>query len=166
MNDRLFHLTCNTGHVAATPRGDVAPEVIDQLLPVLDGEGGPVPGMPGWHIHFFTPRAPEGQIVPGGAAFQIAQGPGLKALATIIGVTCWHADMNALSWEMVQGGYSSVKAPLKQAGMWRPLRTVPPPLPWLAVWMFPTIGLCDHRTVSMLGDLERCIAWTLMEAAP
>ena len=166
MNNRLFHLTCNTGHVAATPRGDVSAEVIDLLLPIVDGESGPVPGMPGWHISLFTPRAPDNHIVPGAGAFQIAPGPGLKALATVMCVTCWHADMNALAWEMVQGGYGSVKAPLKKAGLWKPLRPVPPPLPWLAVWMFPTIALCDQHTVMALGDLERCFAWTMMEAAP
>jgi hypothetical protein len=39
----------------------------------------------------------------------------------------------------------------------------PEALPWLGIVLHPTMALLSRDEAMMLGDLERCIAWTIIE---
>jgi len=43
-------------------------------------------------------------------------------------------------------------------------RTRAPDLLWLAVYALPYTRALPPKTVTMLGDLERCLAWALIES--
>jgi hypothetical protein len=40
----------------------------------------------------------------------------------------------------------------------------PPPVPWLAVLTLPPLHALPVGTVLQLAELERCLAWALIEA--
>ncbi len=44
-----------------------------------------------------------------------------------------------------------------------PHPTTPPPTPWLSVLLLPSIRGAPRAVVEQLADLERCIAWTVIE---
>lgn len=155
----LHHRTLNTGHVANTPRADAAQPVIDQLLPLVDAGGGPVPGLPGWHVAVI--RSPD---QPGAAFFQLAQAPGLTRTPAVMAVACWRRPDHRVAWEQAVLGYRALHGPLSSLGLWHPPPPSPPPaLPWLAVWLTPHLATIDPADLAALGDLERCVAWALAE---
>ena len=41
-----------------------------------------------------------------------------------------------------------------------------PAVPWLGVLLLPGMTAMPVETVAQLGDMERCLAWTLIEQAP
>jgi len=146
----LTHLTSTTGHVARTPRADVADEVIALLAPIVAAGGGQVPHTPEWHLDLW----PEA----GWAAFQLARGPASSEAGKrpyFMAVACWQEDVTPEAW--AQAHKLAQLAPPDQ------LPADPPPLPWLSVTLLPAVLLLPRERIGMLGDLERCVAWTLVE---
>lgn len=164
MND-LHHLTLNTGHVAMQPRAAVGQDAIDRLLPVLDAEGGPVPGMEGWHLDFFFPLRADGRRLDGGAFFQIADEPGTSKRPVVMAVACWREALSADAWGQARQGYEPLRPALLPVKLWREMPFDPPPVPWLAVWLTPFVAVADVTDLRAFGGLERCVAFALMESS-
>ena len=164
MSQALHHLTLNTGHTATHHRSDIGQPAVDLLHPVLDAEGGPVPGMAGWHLGCFFPRDAEGRRLDGSAFFQIADEPGLSKVPAVMCIACWREHAAEDAWKQVRQTYGALREPLVAIGMWRAAPMRPPPLPWLAVWLLPSIVFVGVQDMLAFGDLERCVAFAL--AAP
>jgi hypothetical protein len=160
----LSHLTLNTGHIARIERTSVAQEVIDHLLPVIDAEGGPVPGVDGWYLDFQFPLTQDGRRNPGAAFFQISDEPGTSKRPAVMAIACWDAAMTGAAWSQVRGGYQAMREPLRASKLWREPPTHAPVTPWLAVWLTPFAILYDAHFVGMWGDLEKCVAFALIDA--
>jgi len=157
MFDALTHITIATGHSAVTARSDVAGEVLMRLQPVIDAESGSIP-LAGVYLDFVRPLDPVTHKPRGGAAAWSILG-GLKPPAPLLAqcVVCWDEDVAAECWEMVLHMQ-------RATGMEpSPRAKRPETLPWLAVVIAPGMASASHETVSMLGDMERCLAWVLIE---
>ena len=81
------------------------------------------------------------------------------ASSYVMAVACWRADREADAWRQF--------CDLVDIGgkLWQHAQDrEPPDLPWLAVHLLPYIAALSPETLMMLGDLERCLAWALIES--
>lgn len=141
-----IHVTLNTGHSRVSPRSEVSDDVIAALRPVVRAGGGMLPGPPGYRLVLTR----EGR----NAAYTIHRVDDGGAVAPL--VTCIVSQTPGVwgaVWPRVTKGVRTR----------RPL--VEPALPWLAVDIHPTVAL-DNASMEWLGDLERCVAWTIIEDQP
>lgn len=150
----LHHLTTLTGHVAPTSRRDVSDHVVATLQAVVDADGGLIPAADVWVDIIRPPDALRRRPREGAAAFTIQDGrePGGLALAT--NVACWRQEEEDEAWEM-----AAVPPSAYTTG--RPI--VRPPLPWLVTTLLPGLATIERGRIGMLADLERCLAWALIE---
>lgn len=151
---RFHHLTLNTSHVTMQARADVGDAVIAILWPLVQGGGGPLPGMPGWFLDVRFPQDARGERIPGRAFFQVANQPRIFSRPPMMAVACWRDEASAGAWAQATDAYCQMGAPIAKA---------PPPTPWLAAWLTPTSVTVDPAVLFVFGDLERCVAWTLAE---
>ena len=135
-------------------------------MPLIDAEGGAIPGIEGWFVDLLSPLDAQGAIRRGAAFFQIADEPGTSKRPVVMAFACWSHDMTEEVWQQVSLGYQAMRQPLQVSELWRDPPSRPPAVPWLAVWLMPFLITADVETVALLGDLERCLAWALMEARP
>jgi hypothetical protein len=138
----LQHVTMNTGHLVASPRDQVLPKTVRWLAPMVrKGRGAPA-GIP-----FTITNRGEGT-----ALFRIGEPAG------VLCACCWVEDRSAEAW-------GAMLATMHEIGMtWAP--DTRPAVPWLAVLMLPGMAAMPVETVAQLGDMERCLAWTLIESEP
>lgn len=151
MTDALHHLTIDTGHLLATSRADVAEHVIAALQPLIDAEQGAVPATRLW-LDLIRPLGPDRRPRDGAAAFSLQVGRGGRVAAT--NVVCWRAEIADEAWRLVQ---APERAPLTGRVIRRP------PVPWLATTLHPGVAELDEGEIMALADVERCLAWTLIE---
>ncbi|MFH1924682.1 MAG: hypothetical protein ABIP48_32925 [Planctomycetota bacterium] len=140
MHNQLSHYTLNTGHGRLTDRCEVADDVLDFLRPIVEAGGGDLP----MGLRVMLARGDTGSYL-----FMVFHGEAPL-------VTCGLAvddDRAAELWPALLGLADQLHVP-------RPKRA--PPAPWLSIVMLP--GLASE-TVSMLGDLEWCLAWAILDAA-
>lgn len=161
MPDTLTHLTITTGDIARTTRADVDDGVIALLAPLIQTEGGAIPGPLPWFCDLWWPLSDAGERIPGAAVYQIAPGradtPAGKA-PYVMAVCCWREDASAAAWSQAQ----------QLAAMMSPTRTLGSPwsAPWLAVAILPMALSLSPDDLAALGDLERCLFWAIAEAQP
>lgn len=137
----LQHVTMTTGNVVQSPRSGVQQGTLELLRPLLAAGRGVAAGIP-----FEVVRRQ-----PGSALLTIGAPP-----AVLCGV-CWDQERSADGW-------AAMLAASHEAGM-RSLPAELPAVPWLAVVILPSgAALMSLETIMMLGDMERCLAWTLIEA--
>ncbi len=139
----LSHLTINTGHVAHTTRGDVRDDVIDSLRPLVEAGRARIPGPIEWWLHVT-------QRHTGWAAYTITPTRGgERPYVSCVG--CWHETASADAWGTITDRANGQTQPI----------------PWLAVTTAGplTLARMGPAAVGMLGDLERCLFWTLAELA-
>lgn len=164
---KLHHYTVNTGHTATTTREEVIDQTIEFLRPIVAREGGPLtlpdPGnLDIWWIDIWRPFAVGGSALPGAAVFQVARGPAGTdegARPFVMAVACWDQDRARDAWQQL-GAIAQTTAGVPD---------VPgeaPAAPFLAVVLMPHIGTLTPGQAGVLGDLERCLFWTLAEEAP
>lgn len=162
---RLHHLTVASGHLATTGRDAVDGRIVDQLLPVIDAEGGAVPGMPHLWLDLWRPIGPGRRPVPGAAFFQIDQdGTGATRPSkrpVLMAFAAWMPAMSADAWSQVRQADAVHRRWLPSAP---PLPATPPPLPWLTVFVTPAMTTLLPEEQMALGDLGRCLAWALIES--
>ncbi len=162
----LNHLTLNTGHLARTPRSDVDRSIVRLLMPLARAGFGPVPGLSGWYLRSYTLDGALGETLPGVAYFGLFPQPEVVSLPAVWCVACWRAESAAMAWRRAAYLYRAYEASLARIGLWREPDPQPPAeLPWLAVWMLPSIAHIDRDITMALGDLERCLAWTMRECS-
>lgn len=158
---RLYHLTINTGHLAVT--SSVPQDILDRISAVVDAECGEIPGLSGWYLDILRPMSGDGRPIPGAAFFQIASEPGLSKMPAVMAMACWQPAAQAAAWQQAIMSYGALRASLIATRLWREPPRHPPTLPWLTVWLTPFIALAPPDIASALGDLERCVAWALMQ---
>lgn len=137
----LQHVTLTTGNLVQSPRSGVQQETLELLRPMLAAGHGVAAGIP-----FEVVRRQ-----PGSALLTIGAPP-----AVLCGV-CWDQERSVDGW-------AAMLAASHEAGM-RSLPAEMPPVPWLAVVILPPgAALMPLETIMMIGDMERCLAWGLIEA--
>jgi len=139
---QITHYTVNTGHGRLTDRSEVRDDVIDFLRPIVEAGGGELP-------MGFSVRIDRGDS--GGWLFTVSVG-------TVPIVTCGLAmdEPQATEvWARLIGLATTLDLP-------RPAN--PPPVPWLSAVILPTAGaVADPGTMMAVADLERCVAWVLVD---
>jgi hypothetical protein len=171
-NERIHHLTLNTGHVARTRRGEVDDEVIELLRPIVDeGEGNlTIPG--GAFVDIFRPL--DAQRVPrdGAAAFQVAKDGPMSKLPWVFATTCWREELAEEAWDQHRVMHDALyggRAPTDRMlwamyqGKQKELPERPAHLPWLVVSIGPAGYALEPVVLPVLGDFERCLAWAIIE---
>jgi hypothetical protein len=120
----------------------VPDDIIDALLPVVTLGGGRLRDT-GWSV-----KITQG-TKPGGTAFE-----------------CWHGSLWLISCYMAWDEPGSTE--MWQAAMRHPLHPNvqrPLTLPWLAAALMPVaLQSADPKLMLEAGDLERCVAWTILHA--
>jgi hypothetical protein len=136
----LAHLTLNTGHLRMSPRAEVREEAIRSLDGLVRAGGGACPG--------FSTIAVQVKVDPGLAQIVIsaaeAQGGGML----IGGALIWSEEVADEIWADM-----AVKMPTVER---------PKHLPQLLIALHDGIAAMPRETISMLGDLERCLAWAIL----
>ena len=135
----LAYLTMNTGNLVHSPRDQVLPATIEWLAPLVRAGRGEPAGIP-----FEVTRRGEGT-----ALFTIG-----KPAAVVCGA-CWAEDRAPAAWGAMLAVMDIQGVPMAPAER--------PPVPWLAVAFLPAIGTLLPETLVKLGDMERCLAWCLIE---
>ena len=135
----LHHVTLHTGNVAITPRWHVEDRAVEHVARVLSGDGyEPTVGV---HLRVLTVR-------PGRAQYRIDLAPGAPR-ALVLASLCWSPAYSDRHWRETIG---ADRAPV--------------PTPWLAV-SFDYVQAMAMRAadIAALGDMERVIAWAIIEGA-
>lgn len=138
---QISHYTLNTGHGRLTDRSEVSEETIELLRPVVRAGGGRLP------VGFRVVMSP-GEA--GGWLYTIYQ-------REIPVATCGLARTEEQSREV----WPYLVDLAERMVLPRPKRA--PSVPWLSVVVLPTAGMIDRETLMATADLERCIAWTILE---
>lgn len=148
----LQFITMNTGHTIPSKRSDVADEVVALIASSLDRDGTLIDG---WRITV--------EIDNGYAKFCA----GADGIELALCVVCWQAARSPAVWQAMCDT-AEVKALASPGAVHNP-----PHVPWLAATILPSAGDYTARFGALkaaerlfaLGDLERCVAWTLIERA-
>ncbi len=138
---QIHHYTLNTGDGRLTDRCEVAAGVIAILRPICDAGGGDLPG----NLRIALTRGNAG-----GYLYTIYR------QETPL-VTCGLAtaeDQAAEIWPVLVKLAGQLDLPRPPRG---------PRVPWLSVVILPTLALVDRETCGAIADLERCVAWTLID---
>lgn len=139
----IAHLTLFTGHLRNSPRHEVPKSVIDKLTPYVMSAGGEIENT-GWTVKMVQGAA------PGSCCFELHHS-GLWLFSCYM---AWTKSASVPMWEIVKQ-VSETACP-------RPKST-----PWLAVHAMPLMPMIMSKAphaIMEAGDLERCIAWTVIEA--
>jgi hypothetical protein len=136
----LTHLVVNTGILLPSPKGQAGPEAVQTLAPMVAAGRGEPAGIP-----FVVTHRGEGV-----ASFELGRPP------AELGTVCWSVTRSAEAWPRV------LRTMRAEAATRPPVD--PPPVPWLAVLTLPPLHALPVGTVLQLADLERCLAWALIEA--
>lgn len=148
----ITHITLVTGHSAITARSDVSDEVLMRLQPIIDAESGVIVEA-GVYIDLIRPLdTMTHKPLNGAAAWTIMHGlePSSPPIAQCF--VCWKSEFAAECWQRAEAMQGA-----------SPHARMPKITPWLAVVILPSIALASRETVAMLGDLERCLAWAIIE---
>lgn len=133
----IAHLTLDTGHLRNSPSHEVGSEVIEALAPIVQRGNGTIEA---WDIQMV-----KGPAV-GSAAFTIHH----DGLWIASGYMAWTSEGEGPMWNLVRELYE-------------PMVMKPMCLPWLAVKLMPGCHLARAGVLMEAGDLERCLAWTVLD---
>lgn len=139
----IEHVTITTGAARRSDRREVSSEVIDKVRESIANHGGKLWDT-GWSVALL--RSPEG-----GHVYDLAHEG--KAI-----VSCWLCVDDAVSDDMWRAVSSGAPPKIKLS---KPDRA-----PWLAVSLLPDaveIALRAPAVLMEAADLERCVAWALIE---
>lgn len=133
----LLHLTLDSGHVRNSPEKEVGRETIDALSPIIGKGKGEIAG---WCIQMVHGPA------TGSAGFTLHNG----GLWIASGYMAWTPQGDLAQWGVV--------CQLHKTTVMKPMC-----LPWLAVKLMPDAERAPLGVLMEAGDLERCIAWTILK---
>lgn len=136
----IAHLSLFTGHLRNSPRKEVHRETIEKLMPYVTSAGGQIDDT-GWTVKMIQGAA------PGSCCFELHHS-GFWLFSCYM---AWTTTADAPMWDVV-----------RQISKTRIAK--PKSVPWLAVHAMPTLMLAPPHAIMEAGDLERCIAWTVIEA--
>lgn len=152
----LQHLTLSTGHLRASPRHEVIPEAIAALQPLANAPAKtkvPVPGMP---MLWMMREA----VTPGSTVVTIGEQDGPAVV--VMGVAWAQPHADTLWSRLVTLARESARV---DGTLIAPVLTQPS-TPWCAAILGVPSSLIEPGIIAAIGDLERCIAWTLIEHQP
>lgn len=137
----LNHYTLNSGHNRASPRSEVADDVVDHLDPIVQAGAGTLQD---YYIQITWAQE------FGGCVYTFYRGK-------IPLVTCGLCVRGAAVSEV----WDALTKMMTQLGQEK-AHDMPPELPWLA-----DVVLAPHpaamQDVGLMGDASRCVAWTIIE---
>lgn len=131
----LHHITLATGHTATHRADTFAPEAVQACRDLLP-DGGPVPGVPGFHV-------------------EITQNVFTISREEIPLVTCGHGKGQEDLWDTLVGlqeRFVPVKVSCPKRGL------------WLGVVLLPTLYSATKEDVIWMADFERCLAAAMITA--
>jgi len=144
----MDHLTLNTGHKRVTLASEVEPEVVQMLMPLVVGANGqPVPMPTAEATHTIS-------IETDGTSMRASIHPTQRgfSMPVVTFAVCLVPDAGHKLW----------------AELHRPMPTATrfsgaPKRPWIAVRLELYLELQAPEFIDLLGDFERCLAWTFVE---
>lgn len=145
----LVHYTLNSGHTNDSPRKDVGDDIIQLLAPIVDKRESPIPRLDDYQL--WTTRT------SGAALFTILRASNQEPL--IHCALAWAKEGAQLLWPGFKQVYDDAFGPWPG----KIAAVMPARLPWLSVVLFPGCARVNPEHMYMMGDLERCIAWTILE---
>lgn len=138
---RFEHITITSGASRMSARSEVADDVVASIRADLADRGGAIRES-GWLVRLLP--CPDG-----GHVYDLIY------RGTLI-VRCWLCLDDALSGDM----WASARAAALDPGV----RLHPPHgTPWLAAALAPSCLSAPREAMLEVGDLERCVAWALIE---
>ena len=158
------HYTANTGHLAITPRSAIGNDVVKSLLPLVHNDGGCTQQIP--DIYVGIDRGSDAdQVRRSYSTFRITSAQSKNKagkLPWVVGVGCWNDACSVESWAVANDlAHKYLEIGL---GMKSLLPTDAPKTPWLSVVLLPSTEINFFKYLYLLGDLERCLFWTLAES--
>lgn len=135
MVDHLWHVTLTTGHVRLSHRSEVGDGVVEIVRPLLSGRHT-VPG----HPDLMLRRLPFGD----------SHAPPV-----------WQIDKD--DFPVVTFGLAVSEADVGVLRESLGMSLGPVEYPWLVVVLRDGLSLCTPSEALVLGDLERCLAWSWLE---
>ncbi len=136
----IAHLSLFTGHLRNSPREEVHRETIEMLMPYVMGAGGKIRDT-GWTVKMVQGAA------PGSCCFELRHS-GIWLFSCYM---AWTTTADAPMWDVVRQVSKTATAKPKS-------------VPWLAVHAMPMFWSAPPRAIMEAGDLERCVAWAVIEA--
>lgn len=152
----LHHLTLNNGHTRRSPRAEVGDGILALLAPLVAAGGGRLP-TPADGYRLTVVRA-EGE--EGAATFTVQRVADNLPLVTCFVV--WDRRQDARYWALAGGAIGQLRDQFPPGALPAKMPPRPASVPWLAVLIWPTLAL-DPVAAGWIADLERCVAWTLIE---
>ena len=149
----MVHLTLNTGHLHKGPDGQVRPETVQALQPVIRG------GNLGRVSPQFGAFRIEVTREEGCAAFTVYRG--MEPI--VLNVVCWKRDLSRTAWAGIEQTYlnlSDTRPQLMGAGA---SPEMPTTVPWLATCILPGILNLNRNDAGWLADFEACMAVALIQ---
>lgn len=144
----LVHYTVNTGHTNDSPRSAVGEDIIQMLSPVVRAGRSPIPRFEDYQL-WVTES-------PGAVVFTIMR---INGEPLILCGLAWTTKGAQALWPDLKEIYDNAYASVHD----QPEASMPTRLPWLSVVLFPGCARVNPEHMYMMGDLERCIAWTILE---
>jgi len=133
----------------------VSDHAIAALRLLVDAGGGPLPGFAPWRVVIARGD--------GCATFDVRRGQDSAVLCAV----AWTAEGAAEAWSALEKVYldiSDALAPVAPESVLQ-MPACPESLPWLSVIILPAgLMLTSREDLGWLGDFERCLAWTIIEA--
>jgi hypothetical protein len=143
----LHHYTVQTGHLTLQTRGEVDQYALDLLAPMILKPG--THALPGTTIKLDIPDGNMGQT-SGVGSFRLLAADGEPVALAML---AWRASAEAgVIW-----GTCLPNTPMPAA---------PAGYPWLAIVLMPGITALSRDDIMMLGDIERCVAWSIITQQP
>jgi hypothetical protein len=140
---QLNYYTLITGDGRLMDRSEVADDDVEALRPIVAAGGGDLPGGLKLRVAIVPGES------PGGWVFTIYR-------AYIPLVTCGLAMTPKAADEL----WPRLLKIGKRATF--PMSLGQPPVPWLSVAILSGVARAGMKVVALLGDLEQCIAWTII----
>lgn len=138
----IEHMTLTTGHTRSSPRSEVADDVVEILKPLV-ASGVGVLGDTGWSFGIMYGH--------GSCCFIIFHGSHRIATCYV----AWTPEGTAAVWPLAASLADKTGADTPPGPPGR--------VPWLAVILMPEVMNVSLDIIMEAGDLERCIAWTVIE---
>jgi hypothetical protein len=154
MPERLRHYTANTGDLAVTGRDEVGDDMLAVLVPMVSAGSGDFPDLGlGFDVTLGHPGMASYQIGPAGA-----RPPGS---AYVMGIVCWRAEEAPGAWTRFRE-YADLDLEVPRLI----ISMIPPAVPWLGVRIMEACARAalSIGTCLIIMNLERCLAWAVIEA--
>lgn len=136
----MEHITLTTGHYRLSPRHEVGDDVVALLSPIVAKGAGEIADT-GWSVKMVH------GVGVGSCGFELHY-RGIWAVSCYM---AWTASDDIPMWGVAseRHGVQRVKRPRS--------------LPWLAAAIMPTSIIFLPTAMLEVGDLERCVAWTILD---